>query len=68
MFGDLMTILQTCRHHRTLMYQLLPLWVQWWMNWMGVVLFLGSLIFAFFGCGSAVASSGDVSHHPGDLS
>lgn len=26
----------------------LPQWVQLWMNWMGLVLALGSLVFAFF--------------------
>ncbi|WOF74776.1 hypothetical protein QMT40_002435 [Parvibaculaceae bacterium PLY_AMNH_Bact1] len=49
MFSDLMTILGDLQASQDAYISALPLWVQWWMNWMGIVLFLGSLIFAFFG-------------------
>lgn len=49
MFSDLMTILGDLQASQEAYISALPLWVQWWMNWMGVVLFLGSLIFAFVG-------------------
>ncbi len=49
MFGEIMAILTDLQASQDAYVSTLPLWVQWWMNWMGVVLFLGSLIFAFFG-------------------
>lgn len=49
MFSDLMTILGDLQASQDAYISALPLWVQWWMNWMGIVLFLGSLIFAFVG-------------------
>lgn len=49
MFSDLMAILGDLQASQDAYISALPLWVQWWMNWMGIVLFLGSLIFAFVG-------------------
>ena len=49
MFSDLMTILGDLQASQDAYISALPLWVQWWMNWMGIVLFLGSLVFAFVG-------------------
>ncbi|MCE7999502.1 MAG: hypothetical protein HEP70_11640 [Rhodobiaceae bacterium] len=49
MFSDLVTILGDLQASQDAYISALPLWVQWWMNWMGIVLFLGSLIFAFVG-------------------
>ena len=49
MFAEFMDSLQTAMAAQDAYVAALPRWVQLWMNWMGIVLFLGSLVFSFFG-------------------
>ena len=43
-----MEALQAAQVSQSAYVAALPQWVQMWMNWMGIVLALGSLVFAFF--------------------
>ncbi|MEQ9143664.1 MAG: hypothetical protein RLO08_04825 [Parvibaculaceae bacterium] len=49
MFAEFMDSLQAAMAAQDAYVAALPRWVQLWMNWMGIVLFLGSLVFSFFG-------------------